>query len=426
MKRLFLSILLIATSGAAFAASDALCVNHWCVSSDVFQVMYQSMKVNQPNLTQADLRKELVDARLLAQYARKQGFTLPETPYHVGFSNETRIDQERYSLLYRQHVTAFMASTKQDLGKKGLEIYLLDPIRVTGIDIDAALKPANLRRVGMTPVQLDAAKTIQLARFQFPKSEPETITLEEIYKRQNVQGRLALQKPDSADFLRHAVEQQIKAAYFFWWLTHNTTLTTDDITRIGQVLRDRLLTNRWMQKHGIVEVMHYEAGPSFEAKVDAVTQQQVAAWYRHHKADFRVTNRVRAMHIACDSKLDCSAARNALLAGKDVAEVVAKYADKTHQQKTDLGNLTRQKDGMQWLTSLAMLQEPGKYSLPVRAPDGHWEVVWVSEKEVGFLPADSSAVRYEASRAIAHAELLQEHKALMQQLRQHATITMMK
>lgn len=420
MTRALMLLALWLFAGAAQAA-PVLCVGSWCLSPAAFNLLLHNAQVREPDLTPATFKQQLADVRLLASYARTQHFAAAGDPFGVGFSPKVKLERERYSLFQRQLNTAFNAYAKAHLGDNGLNAFLTAPIHDHGLDIDSALRADNRKAIGMTAKQLAAAHKIVLARFGFPPDAAQQFTLAALYAEQNVQGRLALQQ-QGASVIRAAVHARIKQQYFYWWLAHHSGLTEADITHVGEALADRQINNEWLEHQGLVEVMHDHASSRLEEVASQVSQQQVAAWYQQHKNNFRITNSVQAQHLACANEVDCKAGRALLIKGEKPAEVAKRYASKTQQQSTDLGELSRVKDGMRWITSLAMLQQPGEFSRPVRAPDGHWEVVWVSSRETGFLPADSSSVRYQASRAIARAQLLAEHQQLMAKLRQHSKV----
>lgn len=418
LRALLLAFWLFA--GAAQAA-PVFCVDDWCLSQTAFDLLLKNAQQQQPDMTAAAYKQELVEVRLLAGYARQQHFQVEADHFGVGFRPEVKLEREVHGLFHSQLSKNFNTYAKANLDKTGLNAFLKAPLHVTGVDIDSALKPDNRKRIGMTPAQLAAAEKIRLARVQFPGDKEKVFTLAELYQQQNVQGRLALQQqPDSiAQQTRNWVQRQ----YFYWWLAHHSGLQANDISKVREALADRQLSNAWLEQQGLVEVMHDHANSRLEAAAKQVSDKQIADWYRQHKDSFRITNSVQAAHLACATEAACKAGRQALVQGDKLDEVIKRYADPAHQKSAQLGQLTRKKDGMHWLTSLALLQQPGDYSRPVRAPDGHWEVVWISDKQTGYLPPDSSSVRYQASRAIAKAELLAEHQTLMQQLhKQHKVV----
>ncbi len=424
MKRLVcIAFMMCFSVGALAAAPTALCVNHWCLSPQAFQLLYQAEQRHATtSVSEADYKQQLVDVRLLANYARQQGFESPQTPYNVGFGPAIERQREAYSLFHGQLVKPFTEYIKAHLDKKGLNAYLLSPIHAKGMDIDAALKADSRRTIGMTPEQLDAAKSIVLVRYQFPGAPEQTFTLAELYLQQNVQGRLALQQRGS-QFIRAQVRQQVMKRYFYWWLHRKSGWQPDAIAAVKQALVDRQLNNAWLEQQGLVHIVHDNRNVRLEKAAKQVTDEQIADWYNNHKADFLVPKSVHAFHLACNSRQACEKGRKAMINGIDPSEVMLRYADPAFQKgSVDLGVLTRKNDGMQWLTNAAMLQEEGEYSVPLRAPDGHWEVVWVKDAQSTYLPVDSSSVRYQASRAIARIQLLEAHQALMQRLRQQADI----
>jgi hypothetical protein len=183
------------------------------------------------------------------------------------------------------------------------------------------------------------------------------------------------------------------------------------------VLVDRQLTNAWLEQRGLVQVEGSDENPYVLAAAAKVTQKQIDAWYPFHKQEFGVVNSVHVYHLACVTQAKCMEGREALRKGEKAADVVKKYGDSQHQGKVDLGVMTRQKNGLEWMASFAMMQTPGSYSKAIRAPDGHWEVVWVSKKQAGYLPADSETVRTMGARSIARAKLLEQHNALIARLR---------
>lgn len=420
-----ISLLLLPSIAMAAAAKSALCVDGWCLTQDAFNLLYEAAASRLPGLDQATYRQELVDVRLLANYARAQQFTPDATPHQVGFSAATEADKRLYSLLRRAKWQAFSEYSRKQLGKKGLNQYLLTPIHTHGLDIEAALKPVNRKAIAMTDEQLAAAVDIELVSYQFPRQPKQSLTLAQVYQRQNVQGRLALQNKQGRDHLiKKLVRDYLLEDYFYWWLQQQSDLDSKDLASVKQALSDRHLHNAWLQHQGLVEHLHTNASSRLVKRAAQVSQQQINDWYQQHKEDFKVTNSVHVMHLACVTKADCQAGHEALEQGRPVSDVVKQYADKSLQGDTDLGVMTRSEDGLKWITSLAMLQQPGSYSEPVHSPEGHWEVVWVTEKKQGYLAADSSSVRYRASRDIARAELLEEHHQLMEELHQQAQVTL--
>lgn len=415
--------LLISFATTAFAATPTLCVNHWCLTPNAFDVLYQNAKAQQPNITEKALKTTLVNRHLIAAYANQQSFDWQDDKHHVGFSAASELQQNRYALYHRAFNAEFVAFAQTHLTDEGLKPYLTSPPHLQGADIDAALELNNKQRIGMTDAQRQQAKTVVLATYQFPSLPQQTITLASIYDQQNLQGRHALHTQPAQPFLQDAVKSELAQAYFFWWLDQQAPLKAEERQAIDQALIDRQINDAWLKQQGLLDIMHADnTTPALKAAMQNVTDKQINDWYGQHKKEFAVVDQVQAFHIACATQEQCSQAKKALEAGQDAKQVAKQYADKHIQQTLNLGVLTREKNRMQWIANAAMMQKVGQFSIPLRAPDGHWEVIWITDKKSDVLPASDLTIQHQARRSLAQSQLLDDYTTLLNQLRQQAKV----
>jgi len=424
MKNLIF-VLLMNVMGAAFAAPPALCVNSWCLSEQAFGVLYQQAEARQPGLDKTGFRHELVNRHLVAAHARAQKTALLNDRHDVGFSQATELEQMRYAVYHGAYQAAFVAYARQQLDDDGLKAYLTSPIHLQGVDIEAALQLKNRQRLAMTDSQHDAAKTITVVSYRFPQAGQQSVTLATLYDQQNVQGRQAMHAPDRMAFLQKALQNHLAEAYFFWWLETQGALSVTDRDSIDQALADQQVHDAWLKHEGLLDVMHDDGNtPALQAAMQRVTGKLIVAWYARHKKDIQVVDSVRAFHVACATQEDCLNAKAALEAGEAADQVAARFADKQHHQAVELGVFSRQQHRLEWLPGLAMMQQPGRFSVPVRAPDGHWEVVWVEDRRAGVLPVTDVTVQHQARRALAQQQLLDDYHQLLGKLRQQAKVVL--
>ena len=132
MQRAFLWVLLC-LAGVAQAAPASLCVGNWCLPKPAFDLLYQDAQARQPGLTTSAYQQQIVDTRLLAQYASSQHFQIAGDPYGVGFSPATRLEQERYALFHGLLGNRFVDYAKTHLGKNGLNAFVKAPIHDAGV-----------------------------------------------------------------------------------------------------------------------------------------------------------------------------------------------------------------------------------------------------------------------------------------------------
>jgi hypothetical protein len=366
----------------------------------------------------------LIDNRLLATAARRRfGVDALSSGQRVAFARDVAFDAQLVATL-RSVYGPQMEKDLQRLagGAEGLVRVQLRPDAAALADVFG--KPGGLLLgVALDPGQIERARQIVLLRYALPNGAERTITLLDVYQRQNVQGRVALFSHD-VDFMLQQARLEVAAQYVLDWSQRRFGI--EAVADLRRVLSEQADTQALLRMHGIGADGH-AGGAVVDELVHSVSAAQVRQYYQRHRAQFVRIERVRARHIRLPDEASAQAAAAALAGGADFAAVARRHSVAPDAARGGALGWIRHSGTPDWLAQLLFAQADGQVSVPVRAPAGPnqaaaWEIVLVEQREQGYQEAGSESVRYAASRAIAQETAVAQLTALRKQVRRNARV----
>ncbi len=363
--------------------------------------------------------QQLLDDALLAAHAQQQYSTQQLWPQQrVGFYYQVDRQRQQAALLrgyygetIEQAIKALpggsLASVVQWQSELDLKPLALQP----GLTID--LTPAQRQHAGqMTVLHTD---------FDGDAHPEQSVTVLDIYQRQNVQGRLALQKGD-VDYLKAQARQRVGELFIQYWVEQRWS--DADWQALEQVLVNQQLAQRLRQLVGVYADIH-DDNPALRAAAEQVTDKQLQQAYARHRDDFKVVERAKVQRIQLPDQATADRVYQALQGSLSFEQAATRYSQ---TKDTELGWLQRSDQPRSWMHSVAFTQPAGHISKPFRSPQNQgsvvYEIVRIVEREDGFLPLSDAGVRYELAREVAAKQLLKDYQQLQQRLRQQATISL--
>ncbi len=152
-----------------------------------------------------------------------------------------------------------------------------------------------------------------------------------------------------------------------------------------------------------------------------IHEQEIEDFYREHRDDYRVGERVKGRMIMLDGREDAETILKALASGGDFAGLAEALSTDpaTRDRGGDMGWFERD-DYAEAIADAAFAADTGEIVGPIEAPDG-WVVLKVEDrKPAGFLPLDE--VRDEVLSRIQAAKLPAAREAWIKQARRRAAV----
>jgi len=383
--------------------------------------LWRLARVKDGQTARSTVLEEVVLNRLLAGAARAR---FDEAQLHagqrVGFAREVALDDQLVATL-RSLYGKEMQQALQQLPGGSLDGLVVEPGKPSAAALDAVFgKPEQLKlEFTLNAEQLARARGIVLLRYTLP-SGAGTVTLADIYRRQNVQGRVALYNRQ-ADFLQQQAKQDLAGRFVLDWSRRQCGEAA--VADLRQALAERGEVQALRQQHGIGDDIE-NTSALLQRLAGEVTPAQVAAYYARYRGEFTRIERVKARHIRVADEPTAQAVHKALVAGADFAATARRYS--TAGDGGALGWI-RHEGKPDWLAQLALAQPEGQVSRPIRTPAGPrdeaaWEIIQVEQRVMGYQAPDSEAVRYAASNALARVAAQAQLAALRKQLLRAAQI----
>jgi len=367
---------------------------------------------------------EVAEQRALARHAaahfsREQLF--PDA--RVAFAPEVAADDKLTGLLravYREPLEAALtAGAGGDLHKvliptpapdgSQLRDVLGDPARIR---LDYTLDTAAQRK----------AQALVVQRWRGLDGREASLSLADVYARQNVQGRLTLHALDG-EFLQAQARQRVGALLVQEWA--RTAAGDAAVAELRRNLLDREYAQGLASYYGVGADPH-DSNAYVDGLRRAVTRPQIAAWYAAHREQFRRVERVKARRIRLADEATARRVAAQLQAdGSNFAALAQRHSVAPDAAGGgELGWLARRAEA-DWFTELVFAQPVRRNGVPVREPvaadaPAHWEIVRVDAQQTGYFEGDSETVRYLAARAIAEHAARVNFAALRERLRRRA------
>ncbi|RFP19614.1 hypothetical protein D0T23_03120 [Duganella sp. BJB475] len=383
--------------------------------------LWRLARVKDAQTARSTVLEEVVLNRLLAGAARTR---FDEAQLYagqrVGFAREVALDDQLVATL-RSLYGKEMQQALQQLPGSSLDGLIVEQTKPPAAALDAVFgKPEQLKlEFTLNAEQLARARGIVLLRYTLP-SGAGAVTLYDVYRRQNVQGRVALYNRQ-ADFLQQQAKQDLAGRFVLDWSRRQVGEAA--VADLRHALAERGEVQALRQQHGIGDDIE-NTSALLQRLAAEVTPAQVAAYYARHRSEFTRVERVKARHIRVADEQTAQTVYKALAGGADFAATARRY---TTAGDGGAPGWIRHEGKPDWLAQLALAQPEGQLSRPIRTPAGPrdeaaWEIVLVEQRVIGYQAPDSEAVRYAASNALARTTAQAQLVSLRKQLLRGAQI----
>jgi hypothetical protein len=406
----------------------AATIGELTLSADTVEMFWHSYNHPSRPITPPQAMQRIIDDALLASHARQSlDKDVLNSENEVGFANDVMLEDRATALIRKTYEKELV--TKIKALPNGLESLFTFNEDVTEKKLAELMTLKAALMIKANAKQEAAAKKTVIAQVDFSSaqltSSTSQITLWDIYRRQNVQGRLAIHKAD-IDFLKGQLKQRIGSLVVLAWAEEN--LKPHDYSAIKQILLNEQQKTRLLENMGLHADVH-DDNPALRERAKNISEEKIKQFYNENKDEFEVVERVKARHIRVASQELADQVVAEIKAGLDFSSAIKKYSiasDKNDSIPGSLGWLKRSDKKRSWLHAIAFVQQAGKVSAPFRSPQNQgeivYEIIFADERIDGHLPYTDPTVRYEASRDIALKELRDEFTALQSKLRNNADI----
>lgn len=417
MRRLIAGLALLALLGHWLPAAAAPGVAARIDGAPLYDVsvdtMWRLALRTEPGVQRQAVRDTMIANRLLARYARRQfGETALTSGARVAFPREAMLDDQLVAALRTVYSVPSAAPQSAQLRppEAALEAICGKPGKLI---LDASL----------TGPQLDAAGGLVLLRYRVPGAPEASVTLADVYRRQNVQGRVAILARD-AGFMQQQAVLVMEARQVLAWGAQR--FGADALGDLRDALADQADAHALMRMHGVGEEAHGDSD-LIDSLARQVSKAEVRSYYLAHREQFVRIERVYAHHIRLADEAQAIRIAALLAGGADFAAAARAHSIAPDAARGGALGWIRHARTPGWLAQLAFHYGAGEISPPVRTPasaqvQAHWEIVLVERVRQGYQRADSESVRYVASRAVARAQAVRQLAALQQRLRGAARI----
>jgi parvulin-like peptidyl-prolyl isomerase len=398
------------------------------LSADTVEMFWHTYNHPSRPITPPQAMQRIIDDALLAEHARAS--LAPEILHSensVGFANDVMLEDRATALIRKTYEKKLVEKIKAL--PNGLDSLFNINNQASSEKLAQLLTLKSALMINASPAQESAAKKLIVADIDFQQAEltsnKQQLTLWDIYRRQNVQGRLALHKAD-IDHLKSQIKQRVGSLFVLSWAEKN--LPDYELAAIKQILLNEQHKTRLLENMGLHADVH-DDNPALRERAKNISEEKIKHFYQEHKDEFEVVERVKARHIRVATQALADQVVAEIKAGLDFETAIKKYSiadDKNNTIPGDLGWLKRSDKKRSWLHAIAFVQQAGKVSAPFRSPQNQgeivYEIIFADERIDGYLPYSDPTVRYEASRDIALKELRAEFIALQDSLRKSASI----
>ena len=383
--------------------------------------LWQQRRAAKPSMERRAVLDDIIQVRLLAASA---GDAAPQAGATVAFAPEVMIEERLVATLREVHGKDIDSAVKAQPGATLDSMVTAQPtIPQSQLEAIFGRQGALKLEIALSTEQQALAGKVDVLRYQLPGGEAASVTLYEVYHRQNVQGRLALsQQP--AKVAAQQARRIVANAFVLHWARQR--FGAEVVADLRKAIADGEAVAALQKLHGVG--LDTDSGsPLLNRLSGEVSAQEIETFYKQHKDLFTRIDKVRARHIRVADEAQAQRVAKALQAGAGFAATARRMSRADDAAKGgDLGWI-RADGSKDWLASLAFSQPPGKPSAPVRAPVGpnenaYWEIVLVEEQVHGAHPLQSETVRYQASRMIALKKAEQQLGQMIEQSRRAARI----
>ncbi|MCP5160506.1 MAG: peptidyl-prolyl cis-trans isomerase [Hahellaceae bacterium] len=412
---------------SASSSSVAVTIEGASYSREVVNAVFKVANSGSTTISPEQFMQSIVDDALLARYAVSTlGQAALDKNVDVGFPVFAWIEGQQVSIIqsaYREQLAIFRQQNKE------VRLELLLTYK-ENIDSDKAKR--ILQDYGqvyaLSEALLAEADSVVVAQYRLPNLEPQPISLAEVYRRQNVQGRIKLHQLSTA-YLREQILLLVEHKLTLWWASKYSDLGLHGVDDLKSMVSARYYAQRLRAEMGVVLDMH-DDNPALSAVYKEITQQEINQYYEANKEKFKRIDSVVARHIQTKTQQDAENALELLKRGEvfdSVARKLSIAADAAGAHPGSLPRITHEDKSQNWLKSVLYALPPGELSKPIRSPVQAeaavvWEVFMVDERVESYFEADSETVRYLSRKIIAQNKLNSRYEQLKKSLHEAAKI----
>lgn len=369
--------------------------------------------------------EQAIANRLLAGSARTTyGEAALFAGQRVAFAHDVMVDDQLVATL-RGLYGKELEQAMRRLPGGGLAGLVTAQPAIAPVALDAVFgRPDQLRlEYTLDAGQLARAQDVVVLRYQLPQGPAGAITLADVYRRQNVQGRVALFGRQSAHLQQQAM-LALAALYVRHWSTQR--FGAPAVADLRRVLDEQDTVQALQRMHGIGNDID-AASPVVKQLSAQVSAAEIAQYYRRHREEFRRIEKVKARHIRLLDERTAQTVAGQLAGGADFSALARRYSAAADSQTGGELGWLQHSGAPDWLAQLAFSQAEGQPSRPIRSPVGPndkavWEIVLVDQRVEGYQDPASETVRYVAANAVAREKAAAQLGALRQRLLDAARI----
>ena len=386
-------------------------------------VLASMAQLEKPKTGRADILDSIVSNRLLAGDVRGR-FAEEELQQsrRVAFEPDVVLDNQLSGYLrtvYRKDLETAISK----LPGARLDTLIQEQGKLEEDELNNVFGPKNKITLDYTlnPAQQAAAAHIQVFRCNFAPAA--SISLYDVFRRQNVQGRVEFFNRNR-DFIRQQAQLYLANLYVLDWARQRFGQSA--LKDLRQALEEKNTVQAVMSLHGIGADTDSESNLLNKLAAE-IKPKEVRDYYRTHKDEFKRIASVKARHIRLDNETQARQVADLARKGANFVNLAQQYSTALDaQQGGDLGIIVH-RGQLSWLEQLAYMQEPGKASPPIRAAvapneKAYWEIVLVEKRIEDYQDPASETVRYQASQALAQEKAIRQLSTLQTQLRKSAKI----
>lgn len=338
-------------------------VNGIAIQRLSLDVMAHMAQLEDAKASRAVVLESIIANRLLAKAgeAQIQEYDLRAHGKRVAFARDVQVDDQVAAYLRTVFRDELEASIKA-LPGGNLQALAMEQGKLDEAQLDSVLGARNrlLLDYNLNAEQLGRAKQVMVLRTSLA-SQP-SISLFDIFRRQNVQGRVEFFNRN-LEFIRQQAMQYLATVYVQEWA--NKRFGQLAVTGLKQTLLDQTDVRAIMALHGMGTDIHADS-PLLNKLAKKVTKEEVHAYYKAHKEDFKRIDWVKARHIRLRDEAKAQEVIALAAKGADFAQLARQYSIAANASSGGDMGIVKHQGKLTWLAELAFTQEEGKVSPPFR------------------------------------------------------------
>ncbi|MBV1776348.1 peptidylprolyl isomerase [Burkholderiaceae bacterium DAT-1] len=380
-------------------------------------------RLNGDSSSRQSILDTLITQRLLASVAESRFGQLGLHPENrVAFDPDVALDDRMAGQLRTVYANELATSINQL--PNGVLDSLITELRqpdATELDRVFGKRSRLILDYTLNDAQLKEAGKVLVLRTTLAAAP--AITLQDIYRRQNVQGRVSLFNRDQR-FIRQQAQLYLANLYVHQWARQQ--FGEAQVADLRRSLAEQDTLQQVRSLHGL-SMDTDSVSALLNQLAETVSQKEILAYYQAHRSDFHRIESVTARHIRVDSEALAQRLFKAASSGEDFSALARLHSTAPDASTGGHLGVIPHRATLTWLEELAFMQTPGKVSTPIRSPAGpqekaYWEIVLVDARRDGYQNPASESVRYQASRAIAQQKAARQLAELQAKLRRDASI----